>query len=298
MSPFRPELSATQRGIAALLLSSVLLSTMAVLVQIAARTMPSAQVALVRFAGAFLLLRAVAGRRRLRPRPENVWRVVQRGVLGSLAILCYFQAIERVGAGLATLLYCTHPIPTAAFAVLFLGEGASWRLGAAIALELVGLSLVVGPGVDVQQANATGIAVALLGSILAGGALATVRHLRGSEDAWVITTYFMAVGVVSASPALLLGLPEISPALVLLLLVIVVTSSGGQWLLHHGLGFVPASLGSLVCASGVFTSGGLEALFLGKRFGWAAIAGTLVMSLAVGLAARAAPVPAEVRDAA
>lgn len=292
------ELSETRRGIAALLLSSMLLATMSVLVQIAARTMPPAQILFVRMLGSFVLLRVVAGRRRLRPKPGNLRRVLLRGILGSGGIFCYFFAIGEIGAGLATLLYCTYPIPTAIFAVLFLGETASWRLGAAVVLELAGLWFVVGHGVDLGQASATGMGIALAGSIIAGAALATVRHLRGSEDAWLITIYFMAVGAVISTPALASGWPPWSPGLVGVLLGVIVTSAGGQWLLHHGLGFVPASVGSLTCATGVFTAAALEALVFGSHFGRSASIGALFMVLAVGLAARPARAPAALRDAA
>ncbi len=66
---------------------------------------------------------------------------------------------------------------------------------------------------------------------------------------------------------------------------VVATSAAGQWLLHHGLGFTSASLGSLACATSIVTAAGLEALVLGEHLGLASLAGAVLMIAAVGLAA-------------
>jgi len=275
-----------RHGIAVLVGSSLLFAVMAVCVRIAAREMPALQIAWVRFAGSFVVLLIAAWGGRLRPRPGNLSRVVLRGILGSSAIICYFVAIQRIGAGRATLLHCTYPIPTALIAVAFLGEPGSWRLAGALALNLVGLLLVVGPQASGGAADGQGFAIALVGACLAGGAVATARHLRASEDASLITVYFMAVGAVLTAPALLAGVAPLSTTGWLALAGVVLTSAGGQWMLHHGLGFTTASLGSLTCATGVFTAAGLEAALLGEHMPLASVAGAIAMSIAVGFAAR------------
>lgn len=275
-----------RHGIVVLIGSSLLFSVMAVCVRVAAREMPALQVAWVRFAGSFVVLLAAAWGTRLRPRPGNLSRVLLRGMLGSSAIICYFVAIQRIGAGRATLLHCTYPIPTALLAVAFLGEAGSWRLVGALALNLVGLFLVVGPQALRGTADVHGFAIALVGACLAGGAVATARHLRASEDASLITIYFMAVGALLTAPALVSGVAPLSSVGLFALAGVVLTSAGGQWMLHHGLGFTSASLGSLTCATGVFTAAGLEALFLGEHMPLASIAGAIAMSVAVGFAAR------------
>jgi drug/metabolite transporter (DMT)-like permease len=275
----------TRHGIAILIGSSLLFAVMAVCVRVAAREMPALQIAWVRFTGSFLLLFGLARGRRLRPQPGNAVRVLLRGVLGASAIVCYFVAIERLGAGLATLLHCMYPIPTAVIAVLVLGEPASVRLAGAIALNLVGLVLVVGPEATLVAGAGPGLVIALVGAVLAGGAVATARHLRASEPASLITVYFMAVGALMTAPALAFGVPATSRATVMALAGVVVTSAAGQWMLHHGLGFISASLGSLACATGVFTAGWLEAVVLGEHMRAESLVGALCMILAVGLAA-------------
>ncbi len=275
-----------RHGIAVLVGSSLLFSVMAVCVRIAGREMPALQIAFVRFTGSFVVLLALARGERLWPRPGNLSRVVLRGLLGASAIVCYFVAIQRIGAGRATLLHCMYPIPTALIAVVFLGEPGSWRLVGALALNLAGLALVVGPQAHAGGAAASGFAIALVGAMLAGGAVATARHLRATEDASLITIYFMAVGGLITAPALLFGTTVPSAVGVVALVGVILTSAGGQWMLHHGLGFTSASLGSLTCATGVFTAVGLEALLLGERLPLMSLFGAVLMCLAVGFAAR------------
>ncbi|MCC6848159.1 MAG: DMT family transporter [Deltaproteobacteria bacterium] len=275
-----------RHGIAVLAGSSLLFSVMAVCVRIAGREMPALQIAFVRFVGSFVLLLALARGKRLRPRPGNLPGVVLRGLLGASAIICYFVAIQRIGAGRATLLHCMYPIPTALIAVAFLGEPGSWRLVGALALNLAGLALVVGSRAQAGGVAAGGFAIGIAGAMLAGGAVATARHLRASEDASLITIHFMGVGALLTAPALLLGTAAPSAVGVAALAGVIVTSAGGQWMLHHGLGFTSASLGSLTCATGVFTAAGLEALLLGERLSAASLVGAVLMCLAVGFAVR------------
>lgn len=274
-----------RRGIAILVGSSLIFAVMAVCVRFAAREMPALQIAWVRFTGSFLLLLALGRRSRLQPRPGNLGRVIQRALFGVAAIVCYFVAIERVGAGLATLLHCVYPVPTAVVAVLVLKEPASRWLAAAIVLNVIGLVLVVGPETTLGSADLAGVAVGVLGAFLAAGAVTTARHLRASEPATLITIYFMGVGALLTAPALALGVPSLSLVTIAALLGVIVTSSGGQWMLHHGLGYTPASIGSLACATGVFTAAWLEAILLGEHMRAESVVGALLMILAVGLAA-------------
>jgi drug/metabolite transporter (DMT)-like permease len=281
---------------AAFFLASVCFGAMAVCVRLAAADMAATQVACVRFAGSLLVLLLATRARALRPRPGNARRLLLRGVLGATAITCYYIGIGRAGAALATMLHSTYPVFTALFAVLLLGEPLTAALGVALALNAAGTVVVLGtPSVAGTQVG-SGALVALLGGVLAGGALATASELRRSETASLVTIWFMAVGALLTAPSFLLGTPAWSAALGLALVGVVLTSAAGQWLLHHGLGFVSATTGSLAAATGVVTTAVLEALVLGQRLPARVAAGGLLMLVAVGLASRAHP-PAAVDEA-
>lgn len=270
-------------GIGVILASSMLLGAMAVAVRSAAHEMPAGQVAFVRFAGSLLVLLALRGRRSLRPRGR--WQpVLLRGLLGGFAIFLYYHAISGAGAGLATLLHCTYPIWTTLLATTLLHERFDRRLLGALVLFVVGIGIVVGPGADLGRAATAGSLIALCSSMLAGGAVATARQLRLTESAYLVTTYFMAVGTLISAPALFAGLPPLTPTLLTALLAVVLTSVSGQLLLHQGLGFAPATQASLTAATAVVSAAGLEALLLGEHLSAHTLIGAAVLVAAVGLA--------------
>ncbi len=272
-------------GVAVILVASVLFGVMAVCVQVASRDMAASQIAFVRFSGSLLVLLMAGRGRGLRPRAGNLRRVLLRGGLGAGAIVLYYQGIQGAGAGLATLLNCSYPVFTALFATTLMGERFDARLAIALTLSLVGVAVVLNPLAEIGAGVTVGCVCALLAAVLAGGAVATARQLRISESALLITTYFMAVGTALTAPTLLLGLPPLSAGLLLTLGAVVVTSVGGQVLLHQGLGFAPATQGSLAAATSVLTAASLQAAWLGEHLSRHSVLGACFMLAAVGLAA-------------
>lgn len=272
------------RGIGVILASAVLFGSMAVAVRIAARHMAGTQIAFVRFAGSFLVLLAFRSGRSLTPRSGNLAAMVLRGLLGAGAITLYYLGIEYAGAGFATLLHCTYPVSTALFATTLMGERFDARLAGGLALAVLGIAVVLGPGADLASATLLGAAAALGASVLAGGAVATARQLRLTESAYIVTTYFMGVGMLCTAPALLTGLPPLELLPLAALAAVILTSVGGQVLLHQGLGFAPATQGSLAAATTVVTAAVLEALFLGEHLSTHTLIGAALLVAAVALA--------------
>lgn len=288
--------SVLMRGVGVILLSSLLFGAMAVFVRAASAVMPAGQIAFLRFLGSLLVLLALRGGRSLRPL-GSTRRVLLRGVLGASAILLYYHGIAGAGAGLATLLHCTYPIWTALFATTLTRERFDLPLGIAIALCMAGIGVVVGPGANLSHAATLGSASALVASVLAGGAVTTARQLRLLESAYLVTTYFMAVGTVFTLPFLLGGLPSITPALAATLLAVVLTSVAAQYMLHAGLGFAPAIQASLAAATSTLSAVVFEALWLGEHLSVQTLAGAALMVLAIALAVGrqpSQPVPASV----
>jgi drug/metabolite transporter (DMT)-like permease len=265
---------------------------MAVCVRIATRTMEPAQVAFVRFCGSFVLLLVLSRGQGLRPRAESHARLAVRAVLGTVAISLYFVGIGWAGAGLATLLHSTHPVWTALFSVLFMGEAFTPRIALALGANVLGAAAVVGTELRFGTQVGMGCIAALTAGMLAGGSVATASTLRRTESATLITTYFMGIGSVILAPSLLAGTPPWSADLVITLVAVVVTSAAGQWLLHHGLGFTSPVAGSLAAATSIVTASGLEALAIGEHVPARVALAAVFMVSAVGLA-NARPRPAD-----
>ena len=270
-------------GVAPLLLASALFAVMAVCVRAASLEVPAAQIAFVRFVGSFLFMLAVTRGRDLVPRPGNAGRLVLRGVIGAVSITFYFLGIEGAGAGLATLVQNTYPVFAASIAVLLGEEIFSRRLATALGMSVLGAGVVLGARVDLGSATTLGVLASIAASMMAGAAVVTAQRLRRTEGAATITTWFMGVGVLVTSPALLGGLPSIDVTTALLLAGVIVTSVLAQWLLHHGLGFTSATQGSLAAATSVVLATVLEALTLGDLPDPRTLAGAVLMLGAVAV---------------
>jgi len=277
-----------------LFLASFCFGLMAISVRLAAAEMAATQIACVRFAGSLVVLVLATRGRELWPRSATLGRLVLRGLLGGAAITCYYVGIGRAGAALATMLHSTYPVFTALFSVVLLGEPFSGRVGLALALNTLGAAVVLGSPSILGAQLLSGALVALLGGVLAGGAVATASELRRRESASLVTIWFMAVGALMTAPSFLGGAPPWTWRLATILTIVVLTSAAGQWLLHHGLGFVSATAGSLAAATGVVTTAVLEAVLLGQHLPGRVVAGGVLMLAAVGLAGRAhAPAAAD-----
>jgi drug/metabolite transporter (DMT)-like permease len=274
-------------GIGSILLSSACFGVMAVCVHLAALEMGAAEIAFFRFLGSFAVMLAATRGRRLRPQPGNLPGLIFRGLIGAAAITLYFLGIEGVGAGLATLIQNTYPVFAALLAAIFLGETFAPRLAVALLFSLAGVAIVVlGPGASMAEGTVVGALCAAGSAVLAATAVTAVRHLRRSESASLITTYFMGIAAIATLPALLEGLPPLTPSLLFALLGVVVFSIAGQWLLHHGLGFTTTVQGSLTAATSVVTATALEALVFGKAVTLPTLVGAVLMFGAIVLASR------------
>lgn len=281
--------AAASDGMLALVTAATSFGVMALGVRIAAADLPGPQIAFFRFSGSLLLLLLLAGRTAIVPQRASYARLVVRGLLGAAGITLQFIAIARAGAGTATMLHSTYPILTGLLAIPLLGERLTARTAAALPLAVAGVVVVVGLGDPAKgAADLEGGALAsLTGACFAAGAIIAARHLRRIESASLITTWFMAVGVIVTAPSLLLGLPPFSLRLVLALAATTVASLAGQWLMHHALGRVEAARAGLVLMGNVVAATVLEALWFGEPVAAHRVVGGVIVIAAVWLSTSA-----------
>jgi len=128
-------------AVAALVSAALVFALMAVATKVAARRLPGAQVAFVRFAiglGSCALARVWVPMR-----AHNKLGLVMRGAYGGAAVLFYFLAIAHLPVGIATLLNYTAPVFTAFYAAMFMGEAIKRATLGALALTSAGVALVI-----------------------------------------------------------------------------------------------------------------------------------------------------------
>ena len=132
------------------------------------------------------------------PWGERRGLLLLRGLCGSLALLCFFEAITVLPLASATVLQYTYPTFTALAAALFLGEQLRRSILLAVLLGWAGIMLVAQP--DWLSGRMTtlpmeAIVIALGGAVFTALAYVCVRRLSSTEHPLVIILYFPMLSV-------------------------------------------------------------------------------------------------------
>lgn len=197
------------RACGLLILCALAFSLMTVCVKHLGGALPVAEIVLVRSLISIAITLVMLRRVRVSPWGQQRGRLLVRGLLGTTALLCFFEALARLPLATATLLQYTYPTLTALSAWLLLGEPIRRRIGLAVLMGWIGVMLVMQPewlGVAAAPAitdlTATAVALGLGGALLTALAYVSVRQLSAREHPLVIVFYFPLVSVPATLPFL------------------------------------------------------------------------------------------------
>lgn len=161
---------------------------------------------------------------------NNKKLLIARGVAGSLALICVYFAVATLPLAEATILQYLHPVFTALLALVFLRERIQLSTIICIVFCIVGLLVMVSPGLTFDSTAALpwlSVTAALLGALGSAIAYVIVKRLSSSEDSSVIIFYFPLIALPLS--VLFLGNDFVMPdteALLLLLFVGISTQVG------------------------------------------------------------------------
>ena len=221
------------------------------------------------------------------PRDRRLGALALLGGVGYVGqALCYFNALERISAGLTALLLYVFPALVVVLSAVLLREWPRPLAAGCVALALVGTALTIGP---VQGGQGSGVALGL------GAALVYAVYILVSSRVTGVGAFAMAAVVLSAAAVTTGALAAVTrPAL---------PSSGTAWLALVGV----ALLGTVVAVTAFFGALALigpsdasvlstvepvvsvvvAGLVLGERLSPTQVAGGVVVLLAVADLARA-----------
>jgi drug/metabolite transporter (DMT)-like permease len=167
-------------------------SVMTACVKLAGRTLPPSEIVMAR---AVLTLGMGLWAVRALARPLGTERrlLVQRGLLGAVALNCFFWSVTHLPLAEASVIQYTNPIFAAVFAALFLGERVSPRGMVAIAGAVAGTVLVANPPFLAGDAASTlplrGVLIALGGAMASAAAYVTIRRIGTREAPATVVLY-------------------------------------------------------------------------------------------------------------
>ena len=188
-------------GIAWMLLTGFLFVGVTALVKHVGQSVPAPQAAFLRFAfGSVLLLPAVGAMRRARL-SRRAWRLFAlRGVAHSAAVTMWFFAMARIPMTDVTAMNYLAPIYVGLGAAILLGEHLPKRRIGAVLLALVGVAIVLRPGVrEVSQ----GHLVMLVMPMLAAAGYLIAKKLSAEVPAVVIVAMLSLTVTVGLAPVAL-----------------------------------------------------------------------------------------------
>lgn len=267
-------------------------SVMTTLVKLAGRTLPPAEVVMAR--AVFTLGFSWWGVRTL-ARPFGTERrlLLARGLLGAIALNCFFWSVTHLPLAVASVIQYTNPIVAALLAALLLGERLTARTVVAIATAVAGTVLVADPpwltGASGPPLPPRGVAIALVGAVCSAAAYVTIRRIGARERPETVVLWLPLCTV----PAMLPFVDGATwrwptPVEWLLLVGVSVATQLAQLAMTRGLQGASAGRATAVGTLQVAFAAVWGVAVFGEWPTWATVAGAALIVGAAWLAARPA----------
>lgn len=200
-------------GVGYMVQAALWFAVMGLFVKLASRTLPTMQIVFARGAITLAIASLVLWRARLSPFGSRSRLLLLRGLVGSVALICFYAAVVHLPLAEATVIHQTAPLFTAVFAAWFLHERLNARVVWSLLGAFLGVVMIARPGwlfggVDVAPAVASATDagawafafVALLGAILSAVAYVTVRRLGRTDHPLVVVFYLPLVTLPVSAP--------------------------------------------------------------------------------------------------
>ena len=246
----------------------------------------------VRFAIAAVVLQLLA-RTRPEPRPTGRTLALLAGLGGIGYVgqaLCYFFALERISAGLTSLLLYVYPALVVVLGAVVLRDRPRPFAVGCVVVATLGTALTIGP---VAGGQASGVLLGLSAALIYAVYILVSSQVSGvgafATAAWVLT----ASAVVMGALALATGprFPSSATAWLALVGVALVGTVVAVTTFFAALALLGPSDTAVVSTVEPVVSIAVAGMVLGERLGALQLAGGVVVLLAVGVLARTRPAP-------
>lgn len=277
------------QGIRYAVIGAFWLSVMSALVKLAGRELPTAQIVLLRALGTLALSWAVVRRAGLRSVLGTHRRqLVQRGILGASALMCFIYSLTHLPLAESTLIHYTNPIFAILVASIFYREHAGPVELLALAGSVVGVLLVTRPGFLFGGASSgtplESVAIALLGAALSGAAYATIRQMP-AEAPEVVVFYLPLMAVPLSLPFAIGSWTPPSARGWLLIVGICITTHLGQMGLTRGLQMEKTARATMAGYTQIIFAVALGTIFFHERLTILSVVGaTIILASTLGMA--------------
>jgi drug/metabolite transporter (DMT)-like permease len=179
----------TRKGIAFMLLASLLFALTMLFAKLLSGSMGSVEVTFWRNGIGLIVIGALVILKPIHNIGGKPFTLIFRGIIGTIALLTFFYTISATTLSNAIVFAKTEPIFTALLAFIFLGEKLSSRAILAVLIGFAGVAML--SGLHLGYLHIMGILTGLLSAL----AYTSVRSLKAFYDERTVVLSFMISGV-------------------------------------------------------------------------------------------------------
>jgi drug/metabolite transporter (DMT)-like permease len=224
-------------------------------------TIQSAYFVFARFFLGFIVVAATMVIRRQRLQPKRYHFLIGRTVANTVAVFCFYRAVEMGSVAEANILNMTYPLFVALFSWFFLKEQRDALSLFIVAAAFTGIWLVLSPGdIRIRPSNVWGLS----SGITAAAAIIYLNISRRYHDSQTIL--FFVFGLGGLLMLLLFHDAIFWPNGPELFFLLACSAAGvlGQYLLTYGFLYVTAVDGSIICSSRILLAALLGPLLVAE----------------------------------
>lgn len=200
-------------------------------------SVPAAEAAFLRYVFGTMMLAPVIYRLFRGSLKVHSWRTMGvRGVSHGLGVSLWFYAMARLPIAEVTALGYVTPILVTLGAALFLGERLQLRRILAIALGLIGVMIILRPGVSVIS---VGQFAQLAATPLFAASFLLAKKMTGKEDLSVIVAGLSIVCTLTLLPGALLNWVNPTPGDIALLILTALFATAGHYTMTRAFSLAP-----------------------------------------------------------
>lgn len=282
-------------GVRYMLASAFFFSVMTLFVKVAGQHLPSQEIVWARGLMTSILTYGMIRRAGLSPWGRRPGILVIRGLVGFVALMCFYFALTELPIAEATVLQYTSPIWTSLIAAPLLGEKMTSKVLGASLISFTGVALIARPGFlfgDLSSdLNMMAVGIALVGALFSAGAYVAIREASKTDHAFVIIYYFALVSAIGPMPVV--ASTALWPRGMdwLALLGVGVVTQIAQVCLTRGLSLVPAGRAMTIAYTQILFAALWGALFFAEYpDSWTVFGAVLVIIGAAAVSLREQPV--------
>ncbi len=266
-------------GPLAMFISAVFFSFMAVLVNIAGKTISAAEITFFRSAICTMILLAILLFDKRSVKINRMDKLIFRGIVGGISLVLFIYALTLTKVANAMLLDYTQTIFAAIFAVMYLNEKMTKEKVMFLIMAFIGLLIVF--HFDFSSIN-IGDMLALAAGFVSGLAIVAIRDLRKTDNSLMITMSFSLAGLIFSF--FLLKGNTVVPTMHedILLITLGVFGTLGQLSMTYAYKHCSAALGSVISMSAIVMAALLGIPILHEPLTYSLIVGgSLIIAAAV-----------------